>query len=352
MNTERNYYLDYLRIISVLLLFPVHTFMIWNDFGQKFYIWGGENKLLSSLIVIINPWFMPILFVIAGICAKSSLKKRTVRQFISERINKLFIPFISCLIFIVPFQTLFSRKYFYDYQGSIFENIEYFFTHLSDFTGYDGCFTPGHLWFILFLFIISLLSLLIYKIAPYEKVNGLVSKLNIWMIIGLFIFVWLAYYIGNIGGFSIGKNLVLYLLGYYVISNENVLTKLDMYRTILLNIFFTSVIILIFLYYKYSFYGDFTVNLIGWVGICAFIPFAKKYLNKNSTFLVYFNKASFTIYLLHQSVLVALAYYVLPFGNDIFIQVAIILVGSLVLTIGLYELIKRIPYVRFLFGIK
>lgn len=127
MERKRSYYLDHLRVISILLLFPVHTFMIWNDYGQKFYIWGGENRILSSLMILINPWFMPILFVIAGICAKYSLEKRTIKEFVHERVQKLFIPFICGLVLIVPFQTLFARKFFYGYEGTVIENIIYNF---------------------------------------------------------------------------------------------------------------------------------------------------------------------------------------------------------------------------------
>ena len=57
------------RNLTILLLFPVHTFMIWNDLGFRFYIWQGESKILSTLIMLINPWFMPILFVLAGMSA-------------------------------------------------------------------------------------------------------------------------------------------------------------------------------------------------------------------------------------------------------------------------------------------
>ena len=66
----RKHYLDNIRTITILLLFPYHTFMIWNNFGPKFYIWGGNNIVLSSVIVSLSPWLMPVLFVIAGMSAK------------------------------------------------------------------------------------------------------------------------------------------------------------------------------------------------------------------------------------------------------------------------------------------
>lgn len=352
MERKRSYYLDRLRVISIILLFPVHTLMIWNDYGQKFYVWGGDNRLLSSLIILINPWFMPILFVIAGMCARYSLEKRTVKEFVHERVQKLLIPFISGLVLFVPFQTLFARKYFDGYDGTVIENIIYFFTHFTDLSGYDGAFTPGQLWFILFLFIISLLGILIIKFLPYNKVQNKVCYMKIYIVIGMFILVWGGYYIGNFGGFSLGKNFVLYLLGYYVLSNREVLNKLEKYWILLMSLFLASLFTLVILYYNYSYYGDCLVNFVAWVGSCALIAIAMKYLNKSSKILDYFNKASFPIYILHQSILVTVGYYVLLYVDGLFLQVVIIMVASFVLTLCLYEIIKRIPYVRFLIGIR
>lgn len=352
MERKRSYYLDRLRVVSIILLFPVHTLMIWNDYGQKFYIWCGDNRLLSSLIILINPWFMPILFVIAGMCAKYSLEKRTVKEFVYERVQKLLIPFISGLVLFVPFQTLFARKYFDGYDGTVIENIIYFFTHFTDLTGYDGGFTPGQLWFILFLFIISLVCLLITKLIPYNKIKDWNCKKNIYIIIAMFILVWGGYYVGNFGGFSLGKNLVLYLLGYYVLSNREVLNKLEKYWILLMSLFLASLFTLVILYYNYSYYGDCLVNFVAWVGSCALIAIAMKYFNKSSKILDYFNKASFPIYILHQSILVIVGYYVLLYVDGLFLQVVIIMAASFIMTLCLYEIIKRIPYVRALIGIK
>lgn len=76
----RKHYIDNLRNLTILLLFPVHTFMIWNDFGFRFYIWQGENKILSTLIVLVNPWFMPILFALAGMSARYALEKKQIKN--------------------------------------------------------------------------------------------------------------------------------------------------------------------------------------------------------------------------------------------------------------------------------
>ena len=101
----RKYYIDNLRNYTILLLFPVHTFMIWNDFGSRFYIWQGENRILSTCIVAVNPWFMPLLFVLAGMSARFALERRSFREFVVQRIRKLLIPFICGMLLLVPFQS-------------------------------------------------------------------------------------------------------------------------------------------------------------------------------------------------------------------------------------------------------
>lgn len=346
----RKYYLDNLRSFTILLLFFVHTFMIWNDFLSKFYVWGGDNRFLSTLIVLINPWFMPLLFVIAGISARYSLRKRTVKEFCLERVGKLFLPFIAGTVLLVPVQTFYARKFFFGYTGGIIENFKYFFTHVTDFTGYDGGFTPGHLWFILFLFLISLVSLIFIKWRPYERYESFIAKMPIWMLTGLFIFVWIFYYLGNIGGYSLGKNLVLYLLGYYMLGNDEVMGTLKRHIRWIGALWGISELLLVVAYYKYAFYGDLAVNVVCWLGILTLLVLGKEYLNKEWAFTKYFRKASFPVYILHQSILVALGYYVLKGMDDLLLQIVTIIFGSFVITILCYEIVRRIPVLRKLLG--
>lgn len=348
----RKHYIDNLRNLTILLLFPVHTFMIWNNFGSRFYIWLGENKILSSLIVLVNPWFMPILFCLAGMSARYSLKKRTAKEFIMQRISKLLIPFISGMILLVPFQTLYARKYFDNYKGSLLDNWKYFFTHLTDFSGYDGAFTPGHLWFILFLFLISMIALVLFRFAPYEKFAVKVEKIPVFGVLLLFIPIWLMYYLGNFGGFSIGKNLALYLTGYYVLSNDLIIEKLERNIKWLAGLCIIETLVSVTVYYKFSYYGDLWVNFIGWLTILVLLVIGKKYFNKKTGFTEYFNNASYPIYILHQTILVILAYYVVQISNILFVQVFCICIGSFLLTVSAYHLIKFVPYVRKMFGLR
>lgn len=339
----RKHDMDHLRGLSILLLFPVHACMIWNDFGSRFYIWHGENKILSSFIVLINPWFMPLLFVLAGMSARFALEKRTVKEFIIQRVRKLLIPFLFGMVFLVPFQTLYARKFFDGYAGGIWENWKYFFTHVTDFSGYDGAFTPGHLWFILFLFLISMVTLGLFHFLPYEKAAVHAEKIPAAAVLFLFVPIWLMYYLGNFGGFSIGKDLALYLAGYYVLSNERALEKLERNMKWMAVLCGIGTIASVVMYYNFSYYGDCWVNFIGWITILVLLGAGRKFLNRETGFTRYWNRASYPVYLLHQSILVALAYYAVRPGGNVYAQAAGVCAGSFLITVLAYQVIWRGP---------
>ena len=369
----RKHYIDNLRNITILLLFPVHTFMIWNDFGSGFYIWQRESRVLSTLIVMINPWFMPLLFVLAGMSARYALEKRTYREFILNRTRKLLMPFVCGTVFLNPFMTFFARKHFYNYQGSMIDNWKYFFTHITDLSGYDGAFTPGHLWFILFLYIITVSSLILFSMIPCvqtaqmrdgqvihnkcKRVSAVIEKIPVWGIFLLFIPVWFMYYVGNFGGYSIGKNMALYLIGYYILADDSAMNKLEK------NIKWMSVlcaagnVALAVLYYRYAYYGDLWINYIGWNTILVLLVAGKRFLNRRTGFTGYFNRASYPIYILHQPILVAVSYYVVrlcdtvpydtaplstarPLQGNMALQAILICFISFALTVLTYHIIR------------
>lgn len=81
----RKHYIDNLRWIAILLLIPYHAAMAWNVWGEPNYIFFEGNKIISSIIVFLSPYFMPFLFLLAEISTKFAFQKRTVKQYILER---------------------------------------------------------------------------------------------------------------------------------------------------------------------------------------------------------------------------------------------------------------------------
>ncbi len=159
------------------------------------------------------------------------------------------------------------------------------------------------------------------------------------------------YYLGNFGGYSFGKYFFLYLLGYYLFSNEKNIEKLIDNKKVILGLFCLSQVILVIVYYKFSYYGDLFVNFVGWLGILSCIIIGKLYLNKENKITNYFKKASFPIYILHQTILIIIGYYSLTMIDNMILQIIIIMSGSLISTIIVYEIISKIPILKRLIGV-
>lgn len=97
----RKHYIDNVRTLAILLLFPFHTSRIFNSF-ETFYVVGRPSIICDNFIRITSEWFMPLLFVISGISASLAMEKCSSKQFIKYRICRLLIPFIFGVILTVP----------------------------------------------------------------------------------------------------------------------------------------------------------------------------------------------------------------------------------------------------------
>ncbi|MHC1746790.1 MAG: acyltransferase family protein [Cellulosilyticaceae bacterium] len=352
----RKYFIDNLRWISILLLFPYHTCMIYNNFGENFYVKSDGIPLLTSFIQISYAWFMPLLFVIAGISSCYALNRRTPKQYIKERLLKLFIPLISGIVLLVPMQTFYAEKFHNGYRGGYFHQYILFFTKKTDLTGYTGGFTPAHLWFILYLLIISLIALPIT--LKYKKSNKKIpiDKLSVLTILPMFMIFLVMTLILDIGGKSLGEYFTLFMLGYILLSEDTIQVKLDKNRWSLFGGFVVlTVLNILFQNVWHCSFGtiyDIFTRFLSWIGILAILGMGKHYLDFHNKVTNYFSKASFPIYIFHQSFIILTAYYTLKITSSIVLQVIMIIGGSFILTMLTYEIVRRISFVRFLFGIK
>jgi peptidoglycan/LPS O-acetylase OafA/YrhL len=90
-----------------------------------------------------------------------------------------------------------------------------------------------------------------------------------------------------------------------------------------------------------------------WVWVLALLGVGHAFLNRENRLLRYANPAAYPFYLLHQTVIVAVAYIVVRADAGLWPQYAAIVLVSLGLTLALYELVvRRTNPTRFLFGLK
>lgn len=353
--SDRKHYIDNLRWSCILLLIPFHAAMAWNSLGEGNYIYFAANKFLSSFIMIISPWYMPLLFVLAGISTRYALIKRNYAQFATERIKKLFIPLVTGIITVVALMAYLADCFNKGYTGSYLNHYLYFFTHLTDFSGYDGCWTPGHLWFLLYLFIISLICLVIIAVQRKLAPNFSINRLPIGIVMMLCILTSISEKVLNIGGKSIAKFLILFLAGYYIFAEEEILKKLSKYIYLLGTIFILTDIATTYLFIwieKSDMLCFIACRLAEWFGILTLLGWSRIHFNQSNIITNYFTKRSFLIYIFHFGWLVLLQFYLNSLTSNIVILYSVSIFGSFILTLVTAEIIINIPGLRVLFGIK
>ena len=167
--TSRVHYIDNLRWITISLLVLYHACMAYNTWGEKNYIFFKDLKPLAFVVVLISPWFMPLMFLLAGVSASYSRSKRGYGHFIAERFKRLGIPLVIGLIINTPILSYIADITHNHYQGNFIQHYVIFYSRFTDLSGYDGGFALGHLWFLLVLLVISLLSCLVIRMLPRKK---------------------------------------------------------------------------------------------------------------------------------------------------------------------------------------
>lgn len=355
-NTGRNYDIDNLRWLAILLLFPFHAAQIWSGGEYSgFYIWSHTNTVFYVFSTFVYPWYMTFLFTIAGMSCKYALLKRTNKQFVAERIKKLVIPFFFGLLALVPVMTYTAEVFFNGYTDTYWKQYGLFFTKKTDLTGYQGGFTPAHLWFLLYLFVISLTTLLIVRLQKKCLPKFRVGSLSYFFIVLLFAPEWFCIYVLNIGGKSLGQFMILFLFGYYIISEESILQKLQQCRFVSLVISVLSGSLYTYLYCFENIRNVWITGLYvfyGWTTIIMLLGIGRSRLNFHNRVSIYLTQTSFPVYILHMPILVVVGFFSLKLPIGVAGQFLLIVLISFIATFLIYEIVKRIPVLRFFLGMK
>jgi hypothetical protein len=93
--------------------------------------------------------------------------------------------------------------------------------------------------------------------------------------------------------------------------------------------------------------------LSAWCWALCVLYLAMTHLNFSNKWLLYGNDTIMPFYLLHQPVIIVIAYFVVQWDAGLWVKLLVVLLGSFIMTLGLVELLVR-PFnpVRRLFGMK
>jgi glucan biosynthesis protein C len=371
---ERRLDFDWLRTLVVLLLIPFHAGRLF-DTHDAFYV---QNEVLSEGLTF---WWMFIghalgmqfLFLLAGATTWFALNFRSVKQYLKERSLRLILPFVFGVLVIVPPQTYFGMRLSTGEDISYFEYYPSFFTMPETPEGYTGGFTVAHLWFIIFLFLISLITLPLFFYFRSDSGKRLAKRLADFFTPSYRIFLLAIPLIGLDRLLDFNWNslsefvfffifyLTFFIFGYLLMTDRRYEESMNRVKGkafifgpllffIVRGIETTGVIpllprlLILHLFYRGTF---------PWLTILTVLGYGKRYLNSSNKFLLYFGEASYPIYILHQSVIVVIGFYVVGWEAGILAKYIFLTIAAYIGTFMIYELfVRRFNAVRFLFGMR
>ncbi len=359
MKEQRKYYLDNIRTIVIMGLFIAHACEMYH-LKEGFYIEGDKSLVPTLIYSFLTSWYMSVLFLIAGLTTMYSLKKRTIRQYYLERCKRLLVPFVVGLLLWVPIQSYYTLKNHYDFDGNAIDVYKHFFTTFTDgFYGYDGGFTPSHLWFLIYLMGIALVS---YPVIRYKKnaSQKKVLKVN-WSSFAIFTLIIYVVAYGT-SDESIGKFIAFFVVGLLLYDNEMLYEftykhwKLLALVGLATNICMSSMLIrmhdisiwtLEYAWMRLVWAISCTTAVFGVIGV------GQRFLNKSNAVFKFLSERSFAIYYIHMTVVIAVGYYVVEnVSCNVGLQIGMIMGISVVATFALVEVAKRIPGLNGMLGLK
>jgi peptidoglycan/LPS O-acetylase OafA/YrhL len=362
--SERQYYLDWLRILLILTVFLFHIGMVFNSFG-----WHIKNNQLypqlDTVMSFLHLWRMPLLFLISGAGTFYALGKRTSGKYLLERIKRLFIPLLAGIFVLVPVQVYFERI-------SSYPSLLAFYPHMFEGVYPEGNFSWHHLWFIAYLFLISLL------ISPFLKYvrKPAYQNLQTWLlkivsrqgginliILPLFLSQLLlkpyfpeeTHDVVNDWAFIV-YNLIFFLGGFILFSNSGIVKALKKQKRFLL--VQASVMTLVWFLNNNQLQAAWPIaELIrtstAWSCSVAVLVWTAILANRDHPIRKHLNQAIYPFYLVHQPVIIATGYFITQWPLLDGVKALLLLFLSFILSASIYWFVIRpFSFMRVLFGMK
>lgn len=370
----RRHDLDWLRVLAILLLLYFHTAMIFTaEWG-----WHIKNAETSNLLLEFNFFLsrfrMAVLFLVAGAGTAYALGRRGAHGYLTERLRRLLIPLGFGVLVVVPPQIYLERIAGGAEYGSFLE----FWPSVLRLEPYPlGSTSWHHLWFVAYLLLYSVAALPFFlwwrsdaAAQARARADRFLARGGIYLL-GLPPAAVLAalavQYPGPQNVVDDWARLLFYFLlfmyGFVLCRAELVWRTIVARRRTALRLAVLSVLVINYVRWNgLSPTWGYNVANVAWLGldglnswfwVLAIIGYGRRYLSFRNRVLDYANEASYPFYILHQTVIVVVGYYVVQTPESILAKFLFTSTVSLLLTVVTYELFVR-PYAvpRLLFGMK
>lgn len=369
-------YVDWLRLLALVGVLIIHVCSVFDPFDAWHIQNPQRSRLAGEVIVLMAPWIMPLFMLLAGVSAWYSLGTRSNTRYIKERVARLLVPLILGTLLLVPPQVYLERRLNHQFAGSFWS----FYPHFFDGIYPRGNLSWHHLWFLAHLFGYSLLALPLFRYWQTDR--------------GRVQLRWLAKHCGGHAGlFLLALPLILerhvlwwvfperhmlasdwsnhallfvaYLYGFVLAGEPALGEAIDRHWRGALAIAIASTCLLLITTwiglvpshlpkpYALGYLSFWTLYALGaWASMAAILAAGRRWLRRSSSLLDVGRESGYAWYIVHQPVIVAIAYVVVGWKVGLTVKFVVLLATSLMGTLVVAELLRRTKVTRWAFGLR
>lgn len=341
---------------------------------------------LEPVMMLTNPWRLTLLFLVSGAATRFMADKFSAGKLAGVRIARLLPPLLLAMAVIVPPQPYYQvAEYVAAHPQAPFGVDPWptfwgkYMTASGGWCGEDGdcLITPtwNHMWFVAYLLVYTLVLAALLAVAPRlgSKLQAGLERVlaGPWLLVLPVVYLAVAR-TTLLPIFDITHALVddwynhaisfaAFLLGFG-------LAKSAVLRERLIAARWPALVLALAAYAAFATYawqyrdvmpplalrrlmhGVYAVDQ--WCAIAAILGFGARHLNGGGPVLRYLTVGVFPFYIVHQTATVVLAHHLARLGLPQGLEALILIAGTFAACFGTYEIVRRIPGVRVLFGLR
>lgn len=375
----RRHDIDAIRVLAFSLLIPYHIGMLYvSEWGWHLKS-SYQSDFLQNLMLFTNRWRMALLFLVSGMAIAMFRPEREPGRFAWTRTWRLLVPLAFGMLFWVAIQAY--------CQGVANGKVEPgFFAFLwrywhfqpwpqDAFDGWEYGITWNHLWYLAYLWVYTLLLVLALPVLRSRvglRVRDAFDALRGWRLLVVPALPLLLYIHVLLPRFEATNDLIhdwfqhaqfltVFLYGYWIARDDGLWAELSRLRWVA-----TVLALALFAVYlpivRWS--GDDpspTLLLVArtargfyvWLAMAAILGWGHACLNRPFRWLPYATENIFPWYVLHQTVIIVIAYWLVPLRLGPVVEPVLVIVGTFAACFALNEyVIARVGLLRPLFGLK
>jgi len=374
INTRR-FDLDWLRIIAFGLLIFYHV-------GMFYVTWGWHVKsvyaspLAEPFMSMVNPWRLALLFFISGVAIRFATDKTdSLGRFARSRLVRLGLPVLfGIYVWVMP-QTYYQLRQSGEFTGSLLDFYPAYVSIEQSFSTITP--TWNHLWYLVYVlaYILIILPLLpwLRRIPQSRFWQALVSRPVAVVAVTILPFVvvetWLVplyptthAFVGDWANHA--HRFMIFLIGFFVAKDPAFWRSVDKAWKVAPLLAIAAWLTLgnaqsVAQWLQQFLPGTGVRLVLSYVGILyawscmlTLLGAGQRYLNRESPVLRYLTSAIFCYYVLHQTIIVVAGYYLTDLRLGAMPEFLLLLLVTVAGCAGGYELIRRIPGLGILMGVR